>query len=169
MSLGVLIGLVAVLLVVLLAIRMPHVFEDVGGQPQDWDVAGLRQTVERALRPFNAEGRIHYFGPDMEIRHTVSSTLTLALHELATNAVKYGALSGDEGRVRVEWSLQEEDFVLTWDEIGGPPVTPPTRTGFGSRMIEEVLSATVEGSATVDYRQQGVHYELRAPLMALSG
>ncbi|WP_329609843.1 PAS domain-containing protein [Paracoccus benzoatiresistens] len=135
----------------------------------DWDVAGLRQTIERALRPFNADGRIHYFGPDMEIRHAVSSTLTLALHELATNAVKYGALSGDDGRVRVEWSLQEEDFVLTWDEIGGPPVTPPTRTGFGSRMIEKVLSATVEGSATVDYRRQGVHYELRAPLMALSG
>jgi len=135
----------------------------------DWDVAGLRQTVERAVRPFNADGRIHYFGPDLEIRHAVSSALTLALHELATNAVKYGALTGDEGRVRVEWSLQENDFMLTWDEIGGPSVTPPTRTGFGSRMIEKVLSAAVEGSASVDYRQQGVHFELRAPLEALSG
>lgn len=134
----------------------------------DWDVAGLRQTVERALRPFNADGRIHYFGPDMEIRHAVSSALTLALHELATNAVKYGALSGDNGRVRVEWSRQGDDFVLTWDEIGGPPVSPPSRTGFGSRMIEQVLSATVEGTGTVEYRKQGVHFELRAKLTALS-
>ncbi|GGF71265.1 signal transduction histidine kinase [Paracoccus acridae] len=135
----------------------------------DWDVAGLRQTVERALRPFNADGRIHYFGSDLEIRHAVSSALTLALHELATNALKYGALSGDSGRVRIEWSVNESEFVLTWDEIGGPEVTPPTRTGFGSRMIEKVLSATVEGSAGVEYRPQGIHFELRASMMALTG
>lgn len=129
---------------------------------KDWDVAGLRQTVDRAVRPFNADGRIHHFGPDLEISHGVSSALTLALHELATNAVKYGALSGDSGRVRIEWNIEKSQFVLTWDEIGGPPVTAPTRTGFGSRMIEKALSATVNGTAVVEYRPGGIHFELRA-------
>lgn len=136
---------------------------------KDWDVAGLRQTVDRAVRPFNADGRIHHFGPDLEISHGVSSALTLALHELATNAVKYGALSGDSGRVRIEWNIEKSQFVLTWDEIGGPPVTAPTRTGFGSRMIEKALSATVNGTAEVQYRPGGIHFELRADWDDLTG
>jgi PAS domain S-box-containing protein len=83
---------------------------------KDWDVAGLRQTVERAVSPFNSTHRIHYFGPDLEITHRASSALTMALHELATNAVKYGALSGDAGRVRIEWTYSADKFELNWSE-----------------------------------------------------
>ena len=136
---------------------------------KDWDVAGLRQTVDRALRPFNADGRIHFHGPDVEISHKVSSALTLALHELATNAVKYGALSGDSGQVRIEWKAEGSQFILTWDESGGPRVKAPAHTGFGSRMIEKALSATVNGSAAVEYRPAGIHFELRADWDSLGG
>lgn len=128
---------------------------------RNWDVVGLRQTVERAIRAFNSHGRIHYFGPDMEITQKVSETLALALHELSTNAVKYGALSGDEGRVRIEWGEREGEFALTWDETGGPPVSAPTRSGFGSKLIERALSSAVKGTGVVDYRPEGIHFELR--------
>ncbi|WEK04585.1 MAG: PAS domain-containing protein [Candidatus Devosia phytovorans] len=127
---------------------------------KDWDVAGLRQTVERAVSPFNSDRRIHHFGPDLEISHRASSALTMALHELATNAVKYGALSGETGRVRIEWSIDGDRFELIWLETGGPSVTAPTRTGFGSRMIERALSASVSGHAKVDYLPEGIRFKL---------
>ena len=132
-----------------------------------WDVAGLRQTVERAISPFNDAARLHYFGPDLEISQAASGALTMALHELATNAVKYGALSNDTGRVRIEWQVSAGEFSFTWTESGGPEVVFPTRSGFGSRMIERALGATVKGSAAIDYRSAGIVFMLKADLEAL--
>lgn len=134
---------------------------------KQWDVAGLRQTIERAVRPFNAGHRILLTGPDVEISYAASSALTMALHELATNAVKYGALSNDNGSVAVEWEIDGE-FALFWTEVGGPAVEQPTRTGFGSRMIERALSATLQGSANIEYRPDGVRFELRTTPNVLS-
>lgn len=134
---------------------------------KDWDVAGLRQTIERAVKPFYVDGRVEMRGPDVEISHAVSSSLTLALHELATNAVKYGALANDSGRVLIEWEIDGE-FALSWSESGGPTVATPTRTGFGSRMIERALAATLKGKASVDYRPEGIRFELRTKPDALS-
>ncbi|MGV3652437.1 MAG: PAS domain S-box protein [Devosia sp.] len=131
------------------------------------DSAGLRDTVERAVRPFNGQNRIHFFGPDLEISDRASSALTMALHELATNAVKYGALSGDRGRVRIEWTLEDESFSLSWSEIGGPPVSRPEQTGFGSRMIEKALAASVDGRAQIDYRPDGVVFQVDARLSSV--
>ncbi|MFD2647093.1 PAS domain-containing protein [Devosia albogilva] len=133
---------------------------------KDWDVAGLRQTVQRAVRPFNNDLRITLSGPDVEISHAASSALTLALHELATNAVKYGALSNDTGTVQIQWEIDGE-FVLRWTESGGPKVHQPTRTGFGSRMIERALAASLKGTASVDYRVEGIRFELRTTPDAL--
>jgi two-component sensor histidine kinase len=133
---------------------------------KDWDIAGLRQTIQRAVRPFNADLRIRLSGPDVEISHSASSALTMALHELATNAVKYGALSNDTGIVDINWEIDGE-FVLTWTESGGPEVAQPTRSGFGSRMIERALSAALKGKAMVDYRPAGVRFELRTTPDAL--
>lgn len=135
---------------------------------KDWDVAGLRQTIQRAVKPFNADHRIRLDGPDIEISHVVSSALTMALHELATNAVKYGALSSDNGGVQIEW-LVDGEFVITWTESGGPTVKLPTRSGFGSRMIERALAASLRGTTTVDYRPEGLHFELRTMPSELLG
>ena len=134
---------------------------------KDWDIAALRQTVEKAVLPFNSEHRIHYFGPDLDISHRASSALTMALHELATNAVKYGALSGEEGRVRVEWFIEDERFELRWIETGGPTVTLPERKGFGSTMIEYALSASVDGTAQIEYLPDGVRFQLVTDLDAM--
>lgn len=132
-----------------------------------WDVAGLRQTVDRAIGPFNETGRLHYFGPDIEVSKETSAALTMALHELATNAVKYGALSEDQGRVRIEWETRGTAFQLVWSETGGPTVTTPTRTGFGTRMIERALASSVGGQAAIDYRPGGVVFTLRTEMNAL--
>jgi len=126
-----------------------------------WDVAGLRQTVERAIEPFNEAGRLDLFGPDLEISQAASAALTMALHELATNAVKYGALSNEAGRIRIEWSVADGTFVLTWTESGGPAVTKPSRTGFGSRMIERALGTAVKGHAAIDYRPDGIVFTVQ--------
>lgn len=129
-----------------------------------WDIAGIRDTVQRAIEPFNQSTRIHFFGPDLEIGQNASEALMMALHELATNAVKYGALSNEAGRIRIEWDRQGSDLIFTWTESGGPEVQPPKRTGFGSRMIERSLSYTIRGEATIDYRVTGVVFTMRAPL-----
>jgi two-component sensor histidine kinase len=94
----------------------------------------------------------------------------MALHELATNAMKYGALSTPEGRVHVAWDLAPDPGAarldLTWTERGGPPVKPPTSRGFGSRLIERGLAAELSGSATIDFHTDGVVCRIRALLEA---
>ena len=94
----------------------------------------------------------------------------MALHELATNAMKYGALSTSDGRVRVAWTLASEPGAprldLTWTERDGPPVSPPTRRGFGSRLIERGLAAELSGAATIDFQPEGVVCRIRALLEA---
>ena len=90
--------------------------------------------------------------------------LALALHELATNALKYGALSVDGGLVAFDWSVEERTLVLRWRESGGPPVAPPSRRGFGVRLIEDGVTREVGGRAAIDYRPDGLVCELRLPL-----
>jgi two-component sensor histidine kinase len=91
------------------------------------------------------------------------------LHELATNAAKYGALSTSGGSVAIDWSVDgpdvaEPQFHLNWTERGGPPVTPPARRGFGSRLIERVVAADFRGAVGIDYEPAGVVCRLEAPL-----
>lgn len=132
-----------------------------------WEIAGLREMVDKVLKPFASDGRIHFFGPDLDISPGASSAFAMALHELATNAVKYGALSNDEGRVRVEWLTDGDVFQLSWAETGGPRVERPSRTGFGSRMIERALSAALDGDARIDYLPEGVRFRVVATLSSL--
>jgi two-component sensor histidine kinase len=104
--------------------------------------------------------------------HTVLS-LSLALHELATNALKYGALSTGEGRVSLSWRLVEEDGVrrlhLQWAERGGPPVTTPSRKGFGSRLIERALAADIGGSVQLNFERSGVVCDIDTVLPLAEG
>jgi two-component sensor histidine kinase len=93
------------------------------------------------------------------------ATLVLVLHELATNSVKYGALSNHSGCVALNWSLPEEGRMeLTWQETGGPPVSPPTRTGYGSRLITRSVTRQLEGEVDLDYAATGLTYRLAFPL-----
>jgi two-component sensor histidine kinase len=88
----------------------------------------------------------------------------MALHELGTNALKYGALSREQGRVSVQWTTEAGRFRLRWKETGGPPVSPPGHRGFGSRMIERGLAAELQGEVRIDWRPQGVVCTIDSPL-----
>jgi two-component sensor histidine kinase len=94
----------------------------------------------------------------------LAQTLAVALHELATNAAKYGALSVPEGQVRFEWSRAADGRVeLRWTEAGGPPVTPPTRTGFGTHVMEAMIRGHVGGDVRLDWRAEGLACEISIP------
>jgi two-component sensor histidine kinase len=92
----------------------------------------------------------------------------MALHELCTNALKYGALKSPGGRVRVSWSTivssEGDRLAMRWEESGGPPVLPPTRKGFGSRLIERGLARELDGTVTLSYEPDGVVCAIDVPL-----
>jgi two-component sensor histidine kinase len=120
----------------------------------------------------SSQGRIRTDGPDLELQPRQALALAVATHELATNATKYGALSGN-GRVDIVWSTEiigeVPSFRLTWSESGGPEVSEPAADGkgFGSRLIEQMLGNDFAGQVTTSYRPGGVVCELIAPLSAL--
>jgi len=126
---------------------------------ESWHGAALRDVAERALAPFTeATGRTHIAGPSVWLQPGGALTMALIFHELATNALKYGALSKPDGRVALDWAYDAENRALrlTWTESGGPPVATPTRRGFGSRLIERSLRGEMKGAATMDYRPEGL-------------
>ena len=129
-----------------------------------------RDVIDAALAP-HADGsdRIRVEGgQDHALGSRQSLALTMALHELATNAAKYGALSVADGRVEIAWEAAEDGRVrLTWKERGGPPVLAPTRRGFGSRMIEQALAGYFGGEAQIAYEPDGVRFTLDAPVSGL--
>jgi len=133
-----------------------------------WHGAALREVAERALRPFAGEGReqVRLEGPDIRLQPGAALTLALVFHELATNAVKYGALSVETGRVELTWTAEPaaERMRLTWVESGGPPVVAPTRRGFGSRLIERGLSGELNGAATLRFDPAGLTCVMEAQL-----
>jgi PAS domain S-box-containing protein len=137
---------------------------------EHWHGAALREVAERALRPFTAvsSGQIGIEGPDVWLPPAAVLTVALVLHELATNAAKYGALTVDQGRVDFRWSFQPEDrrLRLTWTEAGGPPVSPPRRQGFGSRLIERSFRGDLRGTVATRYERRGVTCDMEATLPA---
>jgi PAS domain S-box-containing protein len=127
----------------------------------NWDRAPMRHVVDRALRPFQASGdnRLMVEGPEVWLNAQTSLMLTMCLHELATNAAKYGALSNGSGHVRVSWQPTDNDsrkIALTWQETDGPAVVPPARKGFGSVLIE---SSGID--TNLDFRPKGLHCHLQ--------
>jgi two-component sensor histidine kinase len=136
-----------------------------------WEDADLHALIESALATHGSiKDRFYMEGPPVRFRSEVALGLTLTFHELATNAVKYGALSNDIGHVEVKWSVtagpedESKRFRLTWREIGGPAVVPPTRRGFGSLMIERSTQGYLRGEITVEYRPDGLVFGIDAPL-----
>jgi PAS domain S-box-containing protein len=134
----------------------------------DW--ATLTEVVIAALHAFGVEQdhRFKIGGPILRLAPRVALAFALAIHELATNSVKYGSLSSDDGRVIVSWDVVDgsspDRLWFQWQEVGGPRVSKPTRTGFGSRMIERALAQEIGGTAEIEYRPRGVVFTAEAPL-----
>ncbi|MHC2018928.1 HWE histidine kinase domain-containing protein [Methylobacterium sp. CM6247] len=137
---------------------------------ESWDGAILTQVATTALAPFRAEGehRIKIRGPEVMLTPRLTLAFSMAFHELATNAVKYGALTNETGRILLDWDIlsgsHPPTLRLTWQEFDGPPVSAPTRRGFGSRMIERALADELRGCAEIDYRPDGVVFTAEARL-----
>jgi PAS domain S-box-containing protein len=133
----------------------------------DWHGASLRMLVEQQLGG-HAERigeQIAIEGEDVMLKPEAVQNLGLALHELATNAQKYGSLSDPEGKVSIRWQFCEEasKLRLTWQENGGPPVAPPQRSGFGRAMIETVVSQALDGDVKLSFPPKGVRCEIVIP------
>lgn len=130
---------------------------------QNWEAASLLETVQAAAGLHGAE-RFDIAGPDLRLTPKAILALSMALHELAVNAVKYGALSQPGGRVAIAWEAQDGVLELSWAEQGGPPVSPPARRGFGSRLLERGLAGELGGSVTLAFDPAGVVCRIAAPL-----
>lgn len=136
----------------------------------DWQAADIGSVVASALNGVAGDDcRVTMSGPAFELAPRAALSLSMALHELSTNAVKYGALSADEGTVSVTWTAPSRDeapFRLEWREAGGPAVSAPQRRGFGSQLVTAILPRELGGSAVLDYRPDGLHWTLTAALGA---
>ena len=137
-----------------------------------WRGADLLRLAEEELLGFSLGGaaeRVTIRGDHLALPPAAAQALAMALHELATNAAKYGALSRPEGRVDVSWrGGGREPLVLTWTETGGPPTAPPTRRGLGTAILRRALGGTLGGGTQLDWRPEGLVCELTLPAKALS-
>lgn len=135
-----------------------------------WSGADLGELVISELAPFGARAIIH--GPDVKLQPQIAQTFALIVHELATNAIKYGSLSGDEGVVIVAWTLVRRDgiptLVFTWRETGGPPARVPARRGFGHTLLHQPLGAGSAMKPQVEFAASGFSYRIEAPLSGIA-
>ncbi|MFT4026113.1 MAG: PAS domain-containing protein [Novosphingobium sp.] len=138
---------------------------------QHWGGASLRDLLQRTLAPFGVDddAQFQLVGPDIHLPPRIATSLALGMHEMATNAAKYGALSAEGGTVRIVWEVRSDSglkrLLLTWTEAGGPPVSVPERTGFGTTLIERVLAREMGGQPQIKYAPGGVILSVNAPLL----
>jgi two-component sensor histidine kinase len=108
------------------------------------------------MAPYAGGGRVEMIGPELKLMPKTAVSLALAVHELGTNAAKYGALSNGHGRVAIRWRSTGDRLSLVWQEVGGPPVSPPTKRGFGTRMIERSLASELDGEVSIRFEPGGL-------------
>ena len=123
---------------------------------RSWTGASLNDLVGRIVEAFAPAQVTMFAGEPVDISPRHALALSLALHELATNATKYGALSHPDGRVSLKWQVRERTLHLDWEESGGPDVVPPTKKGFGSRLLEQLVAGDLGGNTTLSYDVTGV-------------
>ncbi len=128
-----------------------------------WAGASLGAILGRTLAPHAKAERVELSGPDLRVSPNMALALAMGAHELATNAVKYGALSNETGKVTVRWSLEGDRLRLDWQERGGPQVTPPATRGFGSRLLERGLAHELAGQVVMDFLPAGLACRIEAP------
>jgi PAS domain S-box-containing protein len=138
---------------------------------QNWEGASLREVFDAELEAFGGRGRVTFDYPrDVRLAPKAIVALGLAVHELATNAVKYGALSANDGGVRLAWRVEPDAaprLRLTWTEHGGPPVAPPDRRGFGARLLEKGLAGELCGAVRLTYDTNGLVCDMTLPMRSL--
>ena len=132
---------------------------------QSWAAANMHDIMTGVLGMHGNLDRIDLEGPTVNVGSKAALSLSLLFHELATNAIKYGALSVPGGRVAITWRKQDQRLILTWDEKGGPPALPPTRIGLGSRLVNMGLVGT--GGVNKSYAASGFRVEFKADLSAV--
>jgi PAS domain S-box-containing protein len=126
---------------------------------ESWKGAEIHQILMRALEPHVGSERLRMQGPRIRLSAKAALAISMGIQELATNAVKYGALSNETGRIDVTWTVDGPNpglLNLRWTETGGPVVSTPTRKGFGSRLIERNLAHDLDGEVKIDYRPEGI-------------
>ena len=137
---------------------------------ENWEAANIGEIVAKAVEPYRSatEHRIHIGGSAARLPPRMALALAMALQELATNAVKYGALSNHAGEVRVHWELSKGEGLYTlnvrWEESGGPAVSKPARRGFGTRLIERTVKQQLGGDVSVEFSPSGLVCDIRVPL-----
>jgi two-component sensor histidine kinase len=139
---------------------------------EHWTGADCRTLIESAVKAFQSKSLDQFTitGPSIPITSGPALSLSMVIHELCTNAVKYGALSVPGGRVSIDWSISDDDpkrFILSWVETGGPPVDEPKQKSFGSRLIEQALPGQLRGEARLQFHPQGLTCEVNIPLSAM--
>jgi two-component sensor histidine kinase len=134
---------------------------------ESWEGAELHDIVKGAVGAHDGGNRFTVTGPPLRLPPALSVSLSLVLHELATNATKYGALSVERGKVEIGWQVMdhggEPRLTLRWVEHDGPPVKPPTRQGFGTRLIQRSFAAA-GGTASLNYASHGLVCIIDAPI-----
>jgi two-component sensor histidine kinase len=135
---------------------------------ESWGRAPLAEIVREAIAPYRDQhhDRLRATGPPVWLPPRHALAFAMVLHELGTNAVKYGALSNQEGRIDIDWQANGT-LRLTWTESGGPPVEPPTGRGFGSRLIERGLRHEIGGRVALGFAPEGVICTIEVPLDGL--
>jgi two-component system CheB/CheR fusion protein len=134
---------------------------------EHWAPVTLQDLLNTEIEPFrrNGENRVTMAGPAVAFRSDAALALSLVFHELATNAVKYGALSNKDGKVSVQWAIEganggRKAVVLNWSESDGPEVTAPKRAGFGAELIDREVKSALKGSITRDYAATGLKVQM---------
>jgi PAS domain S-box-containing protein len=138
----------------------------------NWKGASLERVASDVLQVRDAnQERVTLMGPDVALQPKEALAIAMALHELCTNATKYGALSNAKGHVSVEWAWMDvpNGLRLVWRERSGPPVKPPTRRGFGSRLVERTVEQDLDGEIAMDFREDGLICSMEAHLPRLAG
>jgi PAS domain S-box-containing protein len=134
----------------------------------EWISVDIRDVVSDAVMSYIGNGgRMTLEGPSIVVSSKAALTIAMLLHELCTNAFKYGAWSNRTGFIDITWLLTAQAFNFRWAERGGPPVKPPSRRSFGSRLIETLLPTALDGRATLSFPPTGLVFELQAPSQAL--
>ena len=135
---------------------------------KQWQGADIVEVVRTEMSPYT--DRVSVDGPSVILTAQAAQNFALALHELATNAAKYGALSTQDGQVRISWAVSDAGgrFSFQWQETGGPPVLPPTAKGFGRVVLEQVMAEFFDPPPQIEFAPTGVSYGLSGSLGAIT-
>lgn len=129
-----------------------------------WAGVELHELLTKELEPFQAGSRVALSGPSISLASNVAIGLGMAIHEMATNASKYGALRADAGSIRIAWSVSDHHLTLTWRETCDDRIVAPSRKGFGSRLIHQTIVVELQGTVELTYTEHGLHAILTIPL-----